>query len=730
MKKVLLSLSGIFAIVMAFGQGSGNGPVNSFTGFEYEFDYDNGANFCSDHWDSFDNANIDVTGAGSSDSYVNVNFNGSQTAYETMGNRFHQNCGVAELELDFSASGDNVIKARIAVNQDVQVILIAAVDYNENYTYADGTGADPVQVQTGGYVEVEFTIPSTTWDNKNLDLSKVVGWGIGIRDYNDKDAAPSGLSTVSIDWIQFGSAASGNSSGDSENFRTPSGNGYEFNFSSSAAANCVNSMNPTIYFGNARDGYTQSSTFDGSMTLTTDGTQLGGGSWQLAMHDRNSCTEQAVDMSSTAHRFIEVRIKSSVDVPEFVCLPFDQNFLLGDKNADIKSLTANQWTIVTIDVSPMQNSGGDFLNSSNLHWLMLAFRNAYNDNQEGGSTGSVIGTFEIDYIKMGDAVSVTCTSAPSISTQPEDESSCAGENIAFNVSASGATEYAWKKVGSSSLLGNSSSLTIFDVEESDEGTYYCEVTNDCGTTTSNTALLNVDDASVISASVSSDVACEGETINFEFVLSDGGASYQWYGPAGLIPGATQSTYSFVVDNSTDGNYYCIGSVGNCQAQSNTALVSVTGSPNKPNISQSMGALNATGSNGVYYVWMHDCGLVSNTSATLGINQNGSYQVIAIGANGCASEPSDIFAVVGTIALKEERPALFEVYPNPNDGQFELTFNFVPEKVQIINVHGETIYEAVPSQMNHAVDLGILDAGIYFVTSDFGNRVETQKIVIN
>lgn len=91
--------------------------------------------------------------------------------------------------------------------------------------------------------------------------------------------------------------------------------------------------------------------------------------------------------------------------------------------------------------------------------------------------------------------------APSITADPGSATVAAGTNVFFSVGAtgSGTLSYQWRKNGSPLADGGNISgattatLAVNNVQESDEGSYACDVSNSCGLVTSNAATLTVDD---------------------------------------------------------------------------------------------------------------------------------------------------------------------------------------------------------------------------------------------
>ncbi|KEF37650.1 immunoglobulin I-set domain-containing protein [Schinkia azotoformans MEV2011] len=88
--------------------------------------------------------------------------------------------------------------------------------------------------------------------------------------------------------------------------------------------------------------------------------------------------------------------------------------------------------------------------------------------------------------------------APTITTEPSDQTVTAGGTATFTVIATGDAplSYQWKKDGIDIAGATSASLTINNAQEPDEGSYTVEVTNAVGNVTSTAATLTVTPAPV------------------------------------------------------------------------------------------------------------------------------------------------------------------------------------------------------------------------------------------
>ena len=84
-------------------------------------------------------------------------------------------------------------------------------------------------------------------------------------------------------------------------------------------------------------------------------------------------------------------------------------------------------------------------------------------------------------------------SAPSITTQPQNQSATIGDNVAFTVVVSGSAtlSYQWKFFGTNLPNATNATLTLNSVSTNHAGNYFVTVTNALGSTNSQTATLTV-----------------------------------------------------------------------------------------------------------------------------------------------------------------------------------------------------------------------------------------------
>ncbi len=190
------------------------------------------------------------------------------------------------------------------------------------------------------------------------------------------------------------------------------------------------------------------------------------------------------------------------------------------------------------------------------------------------------------------SVQITVNSATAITSNPSNQSVCAGSTATFIVLATGTSlTYQWQSCATatgtySSISGATSTSYAVNASPANNGYYYkCQVSGSCGAAkTSNYASLTVNSLPSITSNPSDQSVCLGSTATFSVSATGSGLTYQWQksGSIGMtiynntpISGATSSSYSFTP--SLDDNnftYRCIVS-NSCSATSNPATLRVS-----------------------------------------------------------------------------------------------------------------------------------------------------------
>ena len=214
--------------------------------------------------------------------------------------------------------------------------------------------------------------------------------------------------------------------------------------------------------------------------------------------------------------------------------------------------------------------------------------------------------------------------APTITTQPANQTVTAGQTGAFSVVASGTAplSYQWQKNGANIAGATSGSYTTPATTTSDSGsTFVVVVSNSAGTATSNAATLTVNPAPVaptITTQPTNQTVTAGQTATFTVVASGTAPlSYQWQKNSVNISGATSSTYTTPATTASDNGsaFRVVVSNSAGSVTSNAATLTVNGPAIQVNpTSISFGSV-VIGSN------LSQSLIISNTgTATLSITQ--------------------------------------------------------------------------------------------------------------
>ncbi len=178
--------------------------------------------------------------------------------------------------------------------------------------------------------------------------------------------------------------------------------------------------------------------------------------------------------------------------------------------------------------------------------------------------------------------------APTITTQPSNQTISAGQTAIFMVAATGSAPlaYQWQKDGLNVSGATSSTYTAPAATGADNGTQFTVIVdNSAGSAVSAAATLTVNTAPSISVSPSNQTVAAGETATFNVSVSVTGnlpLSYQWYKNNITIPGATSQTYTTPAAAQADsGNQFNVvvsNSLGNATSAAATLTVIQPPSP--------------------------------------------------------------------------------------------------------------------------------------------------------
>lgn len=265
------------------------------------------------------------------------------------------------------------------------------------------------------------------------------------------------------------------------------------------------------------------------------------------------------------------------------------------------------------------------------------------------------------------SIVLTVNQAPTITNQSSGATKCVGSAFSFSVTAQGTNplNYQWYD-GNGLISGAQNNLYIINsVDTVDAGTYYCVVSNGCGSVTSTNKVLNVNQSPSFISQSTSATKCEGSLMLFT-VSADGSSplTYQWYNDTGLVSGANANTYTISsVSTLNAGNYYCVVSNGCGTITSSTKTLTVNTSPSI--LSQSTSDtlcqgqtmvfnVNTAGTTPISYQWYKNAvavtGAVNNLYMIASVDTLNVGTYYAIATNVCGNlQSTDIHLTVEKLA---------------------------------------------------------------------------------
>ncbi|MBS0579286.1 MAG: hypothetical protein JSR36_08500 [Proteobacteria bacterium] len=268
--------------------------------------------------------------------------------------------------------------------------------------------------------------------------------------------------------------------------------------------------------------------------------------------------------------------------------------------------------------------------------------------------------------------------APTITTQPSDQSVMAGTAATFTVAATGSTplSYQWQKGGTAIPGATAATYTTPVTSTSDDGTLFTVlVSNAAGSATSSAATLHVAPAPVaptITTQPASQSIAEGATATFSVVAAGSAPlSYQWQANGAAIAGATASTYKTPAETAAaDGTLFTVvvtntaGSIVSDAAKLTVTPAAVAPAITVQPVSQTISAgstatfsVTATGTAPLSYQWRKNGTAIAGatsasytTPAETTADSGATFSVLVTNAAGSIASSNATLTVNGPVAL--------------------------------------------------------------------------------
>lgn len=324
------------------------------------------------------------------------------------------------------------------------------------------------------------------------------------------------------------------------------------------------------------------------------------------------------------------------------------------------------------------------------------------------------GTYSVTVTSCGGGSTVETIVISEPNTAPQavidgDLTICPGETTTLTALGVSQGSYAW------STSQNTQSIAV-----NAAGTYTVTVSN-CGGTS--TAQVTVDAEPLPNAQINAEdtEGCEGDVLT---ATATGGDIFEW------STGSTNAAIS-ISDPAESGTFTVI--VSNSCGDTSMASVTLTinEAPAAPSVT--FDGSNFVSSQSGTHQWFVGTVQQSETGNTLAYAQFMHGQQITciyVDENGCESPASTPLLSIGSELTNQP----FSIFPNPNNGLFEVQFGEVSGSVniKITDVSSRVVYaKAINAANNHSetIDLTGLESGVYQVSFNGESLNTTQSVVI-
>ncbi|HTF04934.1 MAG TPA: T9SS type A sorting domain-containing protein [Bacteroidia bacterium] len=382
---------------------------------------------------------------------------------------------------------------------------------------------------------------------------------------------------------------------------------------------------------------------------------------------------------------------------------------------DSIAVTLNPAPVVALGADITQCGGPVTLDAGNPGALFFWSNSTSSQTTNVSSSG----TYYVDVLTQAgcpgsDTIVVTINNQPIVNLGP-DTSICL-TSVLLDAGNPGST-YLWSTSQTSQVV------TV------GTGTFWVTATDPSGCADTDTIAVTTNSVPVITASADTAI-CPGGTAT---LTASGASTYLW---SNNMTGST-----ITLTPATNTAYYVTGTDTNgCQA-SEVVVITILPTATALFTTNVIGAtvyVNNQSTGATSYSWnFGDSSPADNTanpSHTYAVN--GTYVVTLTVGGACGTLTYTQTVVITEVGIQDNDLAnTLSIYPNPNNGQFTVSFEFAEQKdvvVEMIDVSGRVIsslnQENVLTFKQELGD-GELADGIYFVRITTADGVVTKKIVV-
>jgi hypothetical protein len=336
------------------------------------------------------------------------------------------------------------------------------------------------------------------------------------------------------------------------------------------------------------------------------------------------------------------------------------------------------------------------------------------------------------------------TANVSITSSDADNIICTGQTVTFTatpINGGNTPSYQWQvngsNVGTNSTTYTTSSLptgalVTCIMTSSDPNIIGSPATSNAITTT---VVQPVEPTISINGT---NTICAGTAVTFTTSTSNSGSSpaYQWQ-----VNGTNVGSNSpvFVSSTLTNGAQVTVTLTSSANCASPTTVtsspfaVTVNPAPPTPTVSNVAGVLTSSSATGNQW-YLNGNIIAGATNQTYTPTTNGVYTV-KVTLNGCTSSASAGTTISG-VGIEELDLFGLNIFPNPSQGSFNVSFNAVMNETYSIRIYdeaGRLVHNGTVAKQegeyNYAVQLGKVADGMYNVSISTGKSEVNRKLVI-
>ncbi|MEI6489107.1 MAG: T9SS type A sorting domain-containing protein [Bacteroidota bacterium] len=349
------------------------------------------------------------------------------------------------------------------------------------------------------------------------------------------------------------------------------------------------------------------------------------------------------------------------------------------------------------------------------------------------------GTYTVTLIASNSAGSnthttnITVNAIPATPTLTSNSPLCAGSTISFTTpTVSGAT-YAW--TGPASFTSTTQNASRSSATTAMAGTYSLTVTVNGCTSSAGTVSVAITAAPTVANAGPNQTVCPSTATLAGNTATVGTGVWTLISGTGTI--TTPSSPTSGVTGLAIGANVFQWTITNppCTASSSQVTITRTNSSvPTPTITQAGATLSSSAAAGNQWYWNGNM-ITGATGQTFTPTVNGNYTVI-VTVSGCTSTVSNTINITNAGISDLSAEQSLELYPNPNDGVFTVSFvansksNY---KLEVVNALGQLVYKQsikdVSGTYSQKIDITTYGKGVYLLLLVDDKNQTVKKVLV-